>query len=52
MKMLQVQFTMIFIIHKTSVSFKITRILKDFLRNIIDFYFFQKIVKYTFFHNI
>ena len=30
------------IIHKTLVSLKITRILKLFLRSIVDFYFFLK----------
>ena len=38
--MLQVNFIMIWIIHKILVLLKITRILKHFLRNIIDFHFF------------
>ena len=37
--MLQVNFTMVCIIHKILVLFKITGILKRFLRSIIVFYF-------------
>ena len=40
-KMLQVNFIIIYIIHKILVLLKITRILKHFLRSIIDFYFFK-----------
>ena len=40
--MLQVNFMMIYIIHRISVLFKITRISKRFLRSIIDFYCFKK----------
>ena len=40
--MLQVNFIMIYIIHKISVLFKITRILKRFLRSIVDFYIKKK----------
>ena len=39
--MLQVNFIMICLIHKILVLLKITRILKRFLKNIIDFYFFK-----------
>ena len=39
-KIQQVSFIMIYIIHKISVLLKITRILKRFLRDIIDFYIF------------
>ena len=39
--MFKVNFTMISIIHKMLVLLKITRILKDFLKSIIDFYFFK-----------
>ena len=35
--MLQVNFIMIYIIHEISVLLKATRILKDFLRTIMDF---------------
>ena len=38
-KMLQVNFIVIYIIHEMLVLLKITRILKRFLRSIIDFYF-------------
>ena len=44
-KMLQINFIMICIIHKISVLLKIIRIL-CFLRSIIDFYFFKKIIKF------
>ena len=37
--MLQVNFIIMYIIHKMLVLIKITRILKYFLRSIIDFYF-------------
>ena len=47
-KMLQVTFTMIYIIHKISVLPKITRISKCFLKSTIDFYF----SKNNSFHNI
>ena len=40
-KMLQVNFIMIYIIHKIFLLLKITRILKHFLSNIIDFYFLK-----------
>ena len=40
--MLQVNFIMICIIHKSLVLLKITGILKLFLRNIINFYIFEK----------
>ena len=40
--MLQVNFIMIYIIHKISVLLKITRILKRFLRSIVDFYIKKK----------
>ena len=46
MKMLQVNFIMIYIINKI-LGLKITRILKRFLRSIIDFYFLKN--KYFFF---
>ena len=39
--MLQVNFIMIFIIHKILVILKITRILKHFLRSIIHLYFLK-----------
>ena len=39
--MLEVNFLMICIIHKFIVLLKITRILKYFLRTIIDFYFLK-----------
>ena len=54
-KMLQVNFIMIYIVHKISVSLKITQInlkiifLSAFSKIIIDFYF-KKII--NFFHNI
>ena len=38
--MLQVKFIMIYIIHKTSVSLKIAKTFKRFLRSITDFFFF------------
>ena len=47
---LQVNFIMNYIIHKISVLLKITRILKLFLRSMINFYFLKKII--NFFHNI
>ena len=50
MKMLEVNFTMIRIIHKILVLLKITRILKTILTSIIDFYFYEK--NNNFFHNI
>ena len=40
--MLQVDSIIIYIIYEISVLLKITRILKDFLRSIIDFFFFWK----------
>ena len=40
--MLQVNFIMICIIHKILLLLKITRILKRFLRTIIDFYFLKR----------
>ena len=40
-KMLQVNFIIIYIIHKILVLLKITRILKRFLRSIIGFYFYK-----------
>ena len=49
MKMLQVNFIMIYIVHKISVLLKIARILKHFLGSIIDFYFFEQ---NNFFHSI
>ena len=49
--MLQVNFLMIYTIHKISVLLKITRILKRFLRIIIDLFFFKKTL-IKFFHNI
>ena len=42
MKMLQVNFTMICIIHNISLLFESNKISKCFLRSIIDFYFFLK----------
>ena len=42
--MLQVNYIMIYIIHKISVLYKITRVLKRLLRNITDFYFFKQII--------
>ena len=42
--MLQVNLIMIYIIHEISILLKITTILKRFLRSIIDFYFFKKII--------
>ena len=42
MKMLQVNFIMIYVICKISVLFTITRILYRFLGSIIEFYFFKK----------
>ena len=42
--MLQVNYIIIYIIHKISVSLKITRIFKRFLRSIMQFYFLEKIV--------
>ena len=41
-KMLQVNLIMTCITYTISVLLKITRILKRFLRSIIDFYFFKK----------
>ena len=49
--MLQVNFLMIYTIHKISVLLKITRILKRFLKIIIDLFFFKKTL-IKFFHNI
>ena len=40
--MLQVDSIIIYIIYEISVLLKITRILKHFLRSIIDFFFFLK----------
>ena len=40
--MLQVDSIIIYIIYEISVLLKITRILKHFLRSIIDFFFFFK----------
>ena len=40
--MLQVDSIIIYIIYEISVLLKITRILKHFLRSIIDFFFFEK----------
>ena len=40
-KVLQVHFIMICIIHKILVLLKTTRILKRFLRSIVDFYFLK-----------
>ena len=40
--MLQVDSIIIYIIYEISVLLKITRILKHFLRSIIDFFFFWK----------
>ena len=40
-KMLQVSFIKIYMIHKISVLLTISRILKRFLRGIIDFYFLK-----------
>ena len=49
--MLQVSFIMSYIIHKILVLFKITKILKRFLKNIINFHnFFKKNI--NFFHRI
>ena len=48
-KKMQVNFIMIYIIHKILVLIKMTRILKCFLRSIIDFY--SKNMN-RFFHNI
>ena len=45
MKMLQVNFVMIYIIYKILVLHKITRVLQPFLRNIIDL---QKVFKNLF----
>ena len=42
MKILQVNFIMIFIIHEISILLKIIRTLKRFLRSIIEFYFLKK----------
>ena len=41
--MLQVNFIMIYVIHKILALLKITKNLKRFLRSIIDFYFFKSI---------
>ena len=42
-KMTRVNFIMIYVIHKTPVLLKMTRILKPFLRRVIDVYsFFSK----------
>ena len=46
-KMLQVNFIVIYIIHEMLVLLKITRILKRFLRSIIDFYFLKNDVFFT-----
>ena len=46
-KMLQVNFSMIYIIHKILVLLKITRILKRFLRSIIDFFLKKKLIFFT-----
>ena len=43
-EMLQINFILIYIIHKISVLIKITRIIKCFLRSVIDFCFFKKII--------
>ena len=48
-KLLQVSFIIICIIHKINVYLKITRILKRFLRSMIDFHFLKQLI---FFHNI
>ena len=40
--MLQVDSIIIYIIYEISVLLKITRILKHFLRSIIDFFFWKK----------
>ena len=45
-KLLHVNFIMIYIIHKISVLLKITRILKYFLRSKIDFYFLKKKINF------
>ena len=42
--MLQVNFIMIYMIHKISVLYKITRILKCLLRSVTDFYFFKQVI--------
>ena len=44
--MLQVDSIIIYIIYEISVLLKITRILKHFLRSIIDFFFFEKKKKF------
>ena len=44
--MLQVYFIITYIIHKISVLLKITRILKHFLRLMLDFLHFTKIDKF------
>ena len=46
--MLQVNYIIIYIIHKISVSLKITRIFKRFLRSIMQFYFLEKIAIFFF----
>ena len=46
--MLQVNYIIIYIIHKISVSLKIARIFKRFLRSIMQFYFLEKIVIFFF----
>ena len=44
--MLQFNFIIVYIIHKILVLLKITRILKHFLRTMIDFHFFKKIINF------
>ena len=44
--MLEVNFTMIYIIHKISASLKITKILKRCLRSVKEFYVFIKIINF------
>ena len=44
--MLQVNFIIIYIIHKVLVLLKITRILKRFLRSIIELFIFLKIINF------
>ena len=46
-KTLQVNFIMIYIVHKISVLLKITIVLKQFLRIIIAFYIFKNVICFS-----
>ena len=50
-KILLVDFIMINIIHKILVLLKITRILKRFLRSVIDFYFLKNNFFFTIYND-